>query len=49
MFDRFYVILSACIHLWLLIPNLENGLCGAEGNLWFPICISHSPVDSEQM
>lgn len=29
MFDRFYVILSACIHLWLLIPNLENGLCGA--------------------
>lgn len=42
VFDCFYIIPSACIHLLLLIPNLKNGSGGAERALWLPICISHS-------
>lgn len=45
--DCFYIIPSACICLSLLIPNLENGSCGASFS--FLLAFYTAQWDSEQM
>lgn len=47
VFNCFYIIPSACIHLSLLIPNLENGSCAASFS--FLLAFYTAQWDSKQM